>query len=83
MESIESNKPPLPGITLPESFSLADLFKRDSTKSPKMDAIATDSPSRICIVKDALKSSGHIREETVAPSGSNKEVKAVQNSKKK
>ena len=66
MESIESNKPPLPGITLPESFSLADLFKRDSTKSPKMDAIATDSPSRICIIKDALKSSGHIREETVA-----------------
>ena len=38
----------------------------ESWDDNKSHDIATDSPSRICIVKDALKSSGHIREETVA-----------------
>ena len=58
MESIESIRPPLPGISLPESLMDADLFTTDSVKSPTMDANAVIIARRIILKTDPVKISG-------------------------
>lgn len=60
IESTESKAPPRPGITFPESFTLADRLKTDSIKSPTIEEKAIKMPITIIFTGEPTKISGQI-----------------------
>ncbi len=71
IESIESNAPPRPGITFPESFTFDERLKSDSDKSPIIEDIAISTLISIIFTMEPEKTFVHAKypmiPETIAP----------------